>query len=61
MTESPHQGFLRNHAENVRIMRAAAIRARQRGDNVLAERIDEIAQRWDEIGEVAEQQEVRDG
>ena len=57
MTETPLQQYLRNHGENVRLMRARAIEMVRDGRSDLAERINRIADAWEQIGKVAERQE----
>lgn len=57
MTETPRQKFLRNHYENVRIMRAAAKRESDAGNQDTADQITRIADEWDKMGEVAETEE----
>lgn len=54
MSETARQRFLRNHGENVRLMRARAVYFRRKGDEEMAERIDAIADAWDGIGATAE-------
>lgn len=57
MTETPRQKFLRNHYENIRILRAAAKREAEAGNQETAYRINLIADEWDKVGEVAEMEE----
>ena len=55
--ETPLQGFLRNHGENVRLMRISASEAEQEGDLETARAINSIADAWDRIGERAQEEE----
>ena len=57
--ETPRQRFLRNHQENVRIMRAAALRAEREGSPDAAT-IREIAEAWGRIGDKAQDQETQE-
>lgn len=54
MTETPRERFLRNHQENVRIMRAALIRAERDGREEDAEIIRGIVSAWESVAEVAQ-------
>lgn len=54
MSETARESFLRNHQENVRIMRASARSAELEGDLEEATQIREIADAWDRIAAKAE-------
>jgi hypothetical protein len=57
MTETPRQRFIRNHDENVRIMRAAAVREREAGNTEAAQQITDIADAWEQVGDKAKELE----
>ncbi len=57
--ETPRQRFLRNHDENVRIMRAAAKDELTKGNADAARQITDIADAWDFIGDKAKDDEAR--
>lgn len=53
MTESARDRFMRNHAENVRIMRARATQLEADGMTEEAQQVREIADAWDAIADKA--------
>jgi hypothetical protein len=59
--ESSRQRFLRNHQENLGVMKVAAVRAERDGRVEDAGRIREIIASWEGIAQVARSQEEGEG
>ena len=55
--ETPRQRFLRNHDENIRIMKAVERKSRMAGDVAYADFCVKIIEAWEGIGDKAKEQE----
>lgn len=55
--ETARQKFLRNHDENIRILRAKAAECEKAGDLVVARAIRGVIEKWEQIGQKAKEEE----